>query len=372
MRAWLLAAALATGGAGVPLPNERQLEFMDQSVRGLGITQFFHFSLPTFWDPPAAYLYTANPTYHNCVTTAMDNSSATGAYYPCLHPLLFAPTDFDADDWMAAATSLGTSEICLTAHHEGGFLLWPSNFSNYSVAASPRFRGGKGDVLREFADAANRWGVKICYYLNVASDGFETKVAKVDGPTFIKQQQGMLREVLTRYGPVSRLWFDGTTDAPAGINATDLWAQTFATIRTLSPATLISPYRGDICASVGTLYTSDGPAPNSTDTSACGKPSEAGAYFHATEMHGITAQMGPDGNTGTVSARARGTLSRAERTPTHTLTHCLSPRTCRYRPTGSGTHGRVRATCLAARGWATQTRAACLTATSPPPATAPS
>ena len=61
---------------------------------------------------------------------------------------------------------------------------------------------------------------------------------------------------------------------------------------------MISPYRGDICASIGTLYTSDGPVPNSTDGSACSKQaSETGSTFYPTEMHGITAQMGPDGNT---------------------------------------------------------------------------
>lgn len=283
---------------GVPIPNPRQLDFL--GVEGLGISQFFHFGLPTFWNPPSPFLYSANPTYHNCVTTAIDHGNQTGAFYPCLDPAIFAPSDLDCDDWMRVAASLGTREICLTAHHEGGFLLWPSNHSNYSVAASPRFRGGRGDLLREFADAANRWNIRICYYLNVAADGFEAKVAKVDGPTFIAQQQGMLREVLTHYGPVSRLWFDGTTDAPPGIDMAALWAQTYATIRELSPSTLISPYRGDICASTGTLYTSDGPAPNSSDAATCGKPSEAGAYFKPTEMHGITAQMGPDGNTGTI------------------------------------------------------------------------
>ena len=81
----------------------------------------------------------------------------------------FFPTDLDADDWMAGAASLGTKEIVLTAHHEGGFCLWPTNFSNYSVAAS-RWKDGKGDVLREFADAANKWGIKIAYYLNAQSD----------------------------------------------------------------------------------------------------------------------------------------------------------------------------------------------------------
>ena len=59
--------------------------------------------------------------------------------------------------------------------HEGGFALWPSKFTNYSVEQSAWFKKqpvGKGDVLRQFADAANRWGIGICYYLNVQDDGY--------------------------------------------------------------------------------------------------------------------------------------------------------------------------------------------------------
>lgn len=62
-----------------------------------------------------------------------------------------------------------THQICLTAHHEGGFALWPSNYTDYSVKRALNWRNGTGDVLREFADAANRWGIKICYYLNVST-----------------------------------------------------------------------------------------------------------------------------------------------------------------------------------------------------------
>jgi alpha-L-fucosidase len=62
---------------------------------------------------------------------------------------------------MEHATALGTKEICLTAHHEGGFALWPSNHTPYSVALSSRFLNGRGDVLRNFADSANRWGIKV-------------------------------------------------------------------------------------------------------------------------------------------------------------------------------------------------------------------
>jgi alpha-L-fucosidase len=95
-------------------------------------------------------------------TTTIDHGPQTAGYYPCLKPDLFNPTALNADDWMAASASLGMREIILTAHHEGGFALWPSNFTPYSVAAST-WRGGKGDVLREFSDAANRWNIKIGY-----------------------------------------------------------------------------------------------------------------------------------------------------------------------------------------------------------------
>ena len=66
-----------------------------------------------------------------------------------------APATTSTDQWVETAVAFGAKEICLTAAHEGGFALWPSNYTNYSVASS-KWRGGKGDVLREFADAANR------------------------------------------------------------------------------------------------------------------------------------------------------------------------------------------------------------------------
>ena len=104
-----------------------------------------HFGIPTFWDPPEDFLYTGNPTYHDCTTTDIDHSNQTKGYYPCLNPDVFNPTDLDVDDWMASTVALGAREVCLTAHHEGGFALWPSNYTNYSVAASS-WRGGQGDA----------------------------------------------------------------------------------------------------------------------------------------------------------------------------------------------------------------------------------
>jgi len=296
MMATLLSLPCAFSSSGVAVPNARQLEFM-----ALELTQFMHFGIPTFWDPPDDFLHSANPTYHDCHTTSIDHSNQTAGYYPCLNPNVFNPTDLDAENWMAASASLGMKEIILTAHHEGGFALWPSKFTPYSVAASS-WRGGKGDVLREFADAANRWGIKISYYLNVQDDGYMAFVANYSCAEFTRRQVGMVREVLTEYGPVNRFWFDGTASSSCkGAEVTALWSKVYETIRSVSPATMITAYRGDVCAARNgaTLYTNSGPPPNSTDTSGCSPPAEdgLGTYFHPTEEHGITIQEGPDGNT---------------------------------------------------------------------------
>merc|ERR1712113_962296 len=119
------------------------------------LSQFMHFGIPTFWNAPDDYLHSKNPTFHDCITTPIDHGNQTGSYYPCLDPIIFNPTDFDANDWMAASAAMGMKEICLTAHHEGGFALWPSQYTNYSVKLAKHWKEGNGDVLREFADAAN-------------------------------------------------------------------------------------------------------------------------------------------------------------------------------------------------------------------------
>ena len=132
-------------------------------------------------------------------------------YWPCLAPSIFNPYNLDPDQWMEASAALGMKEICasyplpmlvnlncrseanaidskmvtvvftdnhhcstntlhsrhmlpcegITAKHEGGFALWPSNHTPYSVRAATNFRGGKGDVLRDFVAAAKRWGIKV-------------------------------------------------------------------------------------------------------------------------------------------------------------------------------------------------------------------
>ena len=130
----------------IPTPNEVQLSFMDFET-----IQFMHFGIPTFWDPPVSFLYTSNPTYHDCRTTTIDHGWQTEGYYPCLNPNVWNPSDLDPENWMKASAAMGMKEICITAHHEGGFALWPSKHTNYSVAASEWYRKQESiEVLHDF------------------------------------------------------------------------------------------------------------------------------------------------------------------------------------------------------------------------------
>lgn len=300
--AMALLAPLLASSTTLPLPNARQLEWMD-----LETIQFMHWSIPTFWKPSDQFLRGANPTVGgNCQpkVTGTSNDSQTEGYWPCLNPEIFQPRQLDVDSWMEAAAALGMKEICLTAKHFGGFTLWPSAYTPYGVKATS-WMDGKGDVVRQFADAANRWGIKICYYCNPRDDGYLAKWGKVGPAEFEAKQLGMLTELMQNYGPVNRFWFDGgaadpppnPVSRPNGTNCSALYEHAFALIREVSPATLISPYHGDICGATGSLYTSSAPQPNSTDPQGCSAPSELGQYFHPSEMHGITMQEGPDGNT---------------------------------------------------------------------------
>jgi len=87
---------------------------------------------------------------HNCAETGT---------MTCLPASKFNPTNLSTDQWVQTAVDFGAKEICLTAHHEGGFALWPTKYNlGYSVAASPF----QGDIVRQFADSCKRHGVRIC------------------------------------------------------------------------------------------------------------------------------------------------------------------------------------------------------------------
>ncbi len=124
------------------------------------------------------------------------------------------PKQLDAEQWCDVAESFGAKQIVLVAKHVGGFCWWRTETSNYGVKEPP-WRGGKGDLVREVAEACSRRGLKLgiylspCdYHLGAATGGrCETPAAQ---ERYIQVYRAQLTELLTRYGPVAEVWFDGS------------------------------------------------------------------------------------------------------------------------------------------------------------------
>jgi alpha-L-fucosidase len=117
----------------------------------------------------------------------------------------FDPTAFDADQWVALAAEIGARYVVLTAKHHDGFCLWPTDTTDYSVASSP-WRGGNGDVVAEVKAAAEKYGVGLGLYL---SPWDRHAPCYPDPAAYDRYYQDQLRELCTRYGTLSELWFDG-------------------------------------------------------------------------------------------------------------------------------------------------------------------
>lgn len=122
-----------------------------------------------------------------------------------LDPTTFDPADLDASRWVDVAQQAGARYIVLTAKHHDGFCLWPTDTTEYSVASSP-WRGGRGDVVGELAEACRVAGMQLGLYL---SPWDRNAACYPDPAAYDEFYRRQLTELCTRYGPLFELWFDG-------------------------------------------------------------------------------------------------------------------------------------------------------------------
>ena len=147
-------------------------------------------------------------------------------------PQIFAPAALDAGQWARAAKAAGFRMMILTAKHHDGFCLWPSSVTKHTVAASA-FRGGNGDVVREFVDACRAEGLKAGLY---CSPWDRNSPVYGDSPRYNDFFCDQLTELLTRYGRIDEVWFDGANgEGPNGRKQQYDWPRFWSLVRRLQP-----------------------------------------------------------------------------------------------------------------------------------------
>ena len=194
------------------VPSEKQLAWQK-----LELTAFIHFGINTF----------------------TDSEWGSGTE----DPAMFNPTELDCEQWVTTLQKGGFKMVILTAKHHDGFCLWPTKTTEHSVVNSP-WRDGKGDVVRELSDACRKHGMKFGFYLspwdrNAKSYG--------DSPAYNTFFIAQLTELLTNYGRVDEVWFDGAcAEGPNGKRQIYDWESILATINTLQPHAVTAIMGDDI------------------------------------------------------------------------------------------------------------------------------
>ncbi len=151
-------------------------------------------------------------------------------------PALFNPPNLDADQWARVAREAGFRALILTAKHHDGFCLWPTATTRHSVASSP-WKSGKGDVVREVADACRRHNLRLGLYCSPWDRNHPTYG---DSSKYNDVFHAQLRELLTQYGDVHEVWFDGANgEGPNGKRQIYDWPANFALVRELQPSAVI-------------------------------------------------------------------------------------------------------------------------------------
>ena len=196
-----------------PVPTQDQLAWQDMDMYA-----FIHYSMNTYTDQEWGF----------------GNED----------PALFNPSDLDCRQWARVCKQAGMKGIIFTAKHHCGFCMWPSAYTEYSVKNAP-WKDGKGDVVRELADACREEGLKFAVYLSP----WDRNYAEYGQPEYITYFRNQLRELLTNYGDIFEVWFDGANGGDGwygGANETRRidkyyydWPETYRLIRELQPHCVI-------------------------------------------------------------------------------------------------------------------------------------
>jgi alpha-L-fucosidase len=194
--------------AGGEADHPRTLSELQDDFMKLKFGMFLHFNMGTF----------------------------TGEEWATPHgdPTRFNPVGVDANQWAETAVAAGVKYVVLTTKHHDGFCLWNSAYTDYDVGSSP-WKGGKGDLVREYVDAMRAHGLAVGFYFSI----WDRTNGDNDGLPTIAFVKNQLTELLTQYGPVSLLWFDGWGWEPAVTYARIPYETIREHIRSLQPNLLV-------------------------------------------------------------------------------------------------------------------------------------
>lgn len=198
----------------LPVPNEHQLAWQELEFYG-----FIHFNMNTFSDREWGF---------------GDEK-----------PEMFNPSELDPRQWARVASEAGMTGLIITAKHHDGFVLWPSAYTEHSVKNSP-WKDGKGDLIKELSEACKEYGLKFGIYYSP----WDRNHPDYGKPEYITYMRNQLTELLSNYGDIFEVWFDGANGGDGyygGANETRKvdkltyydWPVTYQLVRDLQPAAML-------------------------------------------------------------------------------------------------------------------------------------